>query len=1251
MPVLQHDFGSWRQRGRIVLRGMFRRLLAIAVTGLLAASMLVVVTVAGFIPVASAAAPTIPLSGEPIAVDADTHTLFDTAAGGFTMVDTSQCNAGDQSGCPTTAPPSFALPGGAYVREFALDEAKNTLYVVGSSGNGINIYLIDTATCNATSLSQSGCNPVATVNCDCGSATTMEGVLGETVDADPANPSLYLIEQEVTGYNGLGEPSQWDMSLTMLNTATCNALNPPVSATGCPGSATTVSTAGGPFGTGYSNYLTNILADYDPANSPPTDTLYVNATGNISVIDADSCNPGDTSGCTSPVTTISFTAPGNTSISAPSGSIAIDDEGAAPGSATNTDTLYVTTSWVNDQLPYQLNTPTQAEVESVNALTCNSKNTSDCSPTNTVTPTSPTNYMTPVYESSDNNISVDPSTGLVYFESTYANNFIPTGGGTHPFDSSIAVIDGPACRTADNSECAAAVGTVQVGDGPAGMAIDSDNASTDGNPSVYVVNTGFAVTVPPGCEVKMPPPGCPTPGWDDDMSIFPTQAPTTTALTSTVAGNNPVVGQPITYTATVSADDPQLFAPGWAPQGSVTFTSATYNEAQGGFNPPVDIPSCTALQLGVAGAASCGPQDYPDVQLLQICATFTPTFDSPPGSLDYLQPSSSCIHTPVSPAETSMTLSSTTTTWPGPPYGYPVAYTATVSADAPSAGLDPTGTVEFEENGHAGLQDIPGCSAVPVNSASQGSVATCSTPSPAGTNPITARYVPSGGANANFYPAAAQVTQVVQPEQTGTTGTATLANGNPVTAGTPISYGTPITYHAQVDTDIPGPSLLNIVPAGSVTFSAGGTALCTATLAGAGAFSAAGSCVSGQAPLGTDVVSASYQPGPANLLGQENFVTSNASFTETVGPVVTGTYLCPLNGPCPPGSLSVVVGTPETYVAQVVSASPSTATPPGTVTFKDNGQTVSGCVNVPLSGGLADCTVPGYPHVAPATHTISATYSPGNPAFGASEDDIAVTVTPDLTSTVFTSVPATSHFGQRVILKATVSAHGPYTATPTGKVAFYENGKLVAKTGLAATSTPGQAIADTSTVSLQATPGPLAFTVRFSPSGPIPDFLPSQGAGSVTVLADGSIVNATHHGNISVTTSEAIINSVVDGSVTVAAGASLDVENSTINGTVIAANGAAEVRVCGSAVADNLIVKNAAGLVIIGDPGDALCAPNNGIPNGVNGKGINGALALEGNHHGVEAIDNTVGHLTAVGNTGPGPYPGDTTQIAGNKVG
>ncbi|MDP9072609.1 MAG: hypothetical protein M3N98_00295, partial [Actinomycetota bacterium] len=120
--------------------------------------------------------------------------------------------------------------------------------------------------------------------------------------------------------------------------------------------------------------------------------------------------------------------------------------------------------------------------------------------------------------------------------------------------------------------------------------------------------------------------------------------------------------------------------------------------------------------------------------------------------------------------------------------------------------------------------------------------------------------------------------------------------------------------------------------------------------------------------------------------------------------------------------------------------------------------------------------------------------------------------------------------------------------------------------------------------------------------------------------------------------STCIVNASVSGIVTVAKGASIDIENSTIGGGLVAGLGPGAVRVCGSRLGGAATVAGDGRLVVIGDPGDAACRPNR----------IGGTLLLMNNTGGVEAIGNDVATVTASNNSGPGPYPGDPTTIGGN---
>jgi hypothetical protein len=135
-------------------------------------------------------------------------------------------------------------------------------------------------------------------------------------------------------------------------------------------------------------------------------------------------------------------------------------------------------------------------------------------------------------------------------------------------------------------------------------------------------------------------------------------------------------------------------------------------------------------------------------------------------------------------------------------------------------------------------------------------------------------------------------------------------------------------------------------------------------------------------------------------------------------------------------------------------------------------------------------------------------------------------------------------------------------------------------------------------------------------------------------------ITGSHSGGLNVTTSTcAAVGASVTGSIVVSGAGSLDLEGATVNGAVLANGGSGAIRICGSSIGGAVEVENQTALVIVGDPGDARCAPNT----------IGAALELKGNTGGVEAINNHVhGSLLISNNSGPGPFPGDPTTISGN---
>ena len=152
------------------------------------------------------------------------------------------------------------------------------------------------------------------------------------------------------------------------------------------------------------------------------------------------------------------------------------------------------------------------------------------------------------------------------------------------------------------------------------------------------------------------------------------------------------------------------------------------------------------------------------------------------------------------------------------------------------------------------------------------------------------------------------------------------------------------------------------------------------------------------------------------------------------------------------------------------------------------------------------------------------------------------------------------------------------------------------------------------------------------------DFLASTGTLARLTVSCTQTITGNHSGSVVITAGAACIeNATFTGSVTVQAGATLDVENSTVTGA-ITANSPQGLRVCATTVGGSVTVTGATGLVVIGDPGDAACVPNT----------IGGTLTLQNNTGGVEAINNNVQTVVAINNSGPGPFPGDPTTITGN---
>jgi YVTN family beta-propeller protein len=391
------------------------------------------------------------------------------------------------------------------------------------------------------------------------------------------------------------------------------------------------------------------------------------------------------------------------------------------------------------------------------------------------------------------------------------------------------------------------------------------------------------------------------------------------------------------------------------------------------------------------------------------------------------------------------------------------------------------------------------------------------------------------------------------------------------------------------------------------------------TIAGCGAIALTGSgpytatCTTSTLAVGSPhSIVATYSGDPSSI------GSASTALPYTVNQAPTTTTLAA----SPAGSS--VFGQPVTFTATVTGGDGG-----GTVAFKDGAATVAGCGAIALSGSgpyIATCNTST---LAVGSHSIVATYSGDGSFTGSTSTALPYTVNKAATTTTITASPASpSVFGQSVTFTATVAAAPPGAGTPTGTVAFTVDGTPV---GSFAISGSGQATLSTSSLSA----GSHTITATYSGDG---NFLSSSGSLPYTVTC-AVTVSGTHSGSLEVTSSTCIAaHAVVNGAIVVNPGASLDLEGASVNGAISATGGSGVIRVCGSSIGGAVDIKNRTSLVMIGDPGDAACAPNT----------IAGILSLKNNTGGVEAINNIEHGLINSGNSGPGPFPGDPTTISGN---
>jgi PKD repeat protein len=313
-----------------------------------------------------------------------------------------------------------------------------------------------------------------------------------------------------------------------------------------------------------------------------------------------------------------------------------------------------------------------------------------------------------------------------------------------------------------------------------------------------------------------------------------------------------------------------------------------------------------------------------------------------------------------------------------------------------------------------------------------------------------------------------------------------------------------------------------------------------------------------------------------------------------------------------------------TASATLIDPDGGAAIPGKTIAFQLGATDV--CTAVTDGSGVASCQI--RPKQDAGSYNMVASFGP-DVDYLSSADTQPFTITREETiTTVSVDPPGQSTFGQRATFTAAVAGDDPGTPNPTGDAAFNVDATPVGSVPLS------NGAGTTSTTSLSA--GAHAIAADYGGSR---NFLPSGGVSPYTVVCDVNIDGA-HSGTLIVTATTCLRpGAKLDGAIVVKSGGALDIESASVSGAVNGDAGVGVIRICASAIGGTVDIGGSGGLVLVGDSGDAACAPNS----------IGGALVLKDNANGVEAIDNTVvGAIDAGGNSGQGPYPGDPTTISGN---
>ena len=323
--------------------------------------------------------------------------------------------------------------------------------------------------------------------------------------------------------------------------------------------------------------------------------------------------------------------------------------------------------------------------------------------------------------------------------------------------------------------------------------------------------------------------------------------------------------------------------------------------------------------------------------------------------------------------------------------GSSVTFTATVASTIGTA----TGTVTFK-NGPTTLGTGPVVAGKAVLTTSGLTL---------GSHSITAGY----GGGPDFLPSTSSVlTQTVL----AVTSTSVVASVNPSV------FSQTVTFTATITSVTPG------TITGTVTFKDGAIPLGSGIVSG------------GKAKIATSALAVASHSITAVYSGNTAYATStSAALSHTVDKAGSSTALSSSHNPS-------AFGQSVTFTATVTAVAPGSATPTGSVTFKD-GLTVLG------SGGLVSGkAVFSTSALTVGAHSITADYA-GSVDYNTSVSSVLTqTVNKAATATTMTSSPNPSTLGQTVTFKVTVTAVAPGGGTPTGTVTLKDGSTTLGASAL-----------------------------------------------------------------------------------------------------------------------------------------------------------------------------------------------------------